>query len=241
VREVCKCRVAGAPRTSPIRRDGGQNDTCHHTGQEAPPFPPCHFLLHAPRMSAAAAAATLPTAATAARFGRGRTPTAATVIRHPRGVTRCQAAAGGEGNSTARVKLFTGTSKEVLFGATSNMLGCLERGDDAAVEAAIEELRNMNPTEAPAQSPLLLGKWRLAWSKHVKSANFFQKAFSELSNKNFQIINANNSLENLVEYGILTVSAKAPIKAGSQVPLRESPPVHLLNLSTLGVYLRRYF
>ena len=104
--------------------------------------------------------------------------------------------------------MFKGGSKEMLFGAKQNMLGCVERDDDAGVEAAIEELSGMNPTApAPAKSPLLGGKWRLVWSKQADTANPFQRAFGKAAKKNYQIIDLPaGNLENLVELGPLTVS-----------------------------------
>ena len=89
-----------------------------------------------------AAAATLPFPAAAAACA-GRTPTR---TRTPtRATTRCQAAAG----QPARVRIFKGGSKEVLFGAKQNLLGCLEKEDDAGVEAAISELSGLTPTARP--------------------------------------------------------------------------------------------
>jgi hypothetical protein len=129
------------------------------------------------------------------------------VRRRP--ATRYQAA--GDDSSTptaAKVRIFKGGNAEVLFGAKQNMYGCLERADDAGIEAAIEELSGMSPTEAPAKSPLLLGKWRLVWSKQAESANYFQKAFGKAAKRNFQIVGAAGSLENLVQLGPLTVSGK---------------------------------
>ena len=75
------------------------------------------------------------------------------------------------------MRVFTGGRKEALFGARENMLSLLERGatDDAAIEAAIEELSGMNPTEAPARDPKLIGTWRLMWSKQAETANPFQR------------------------------------------------------------------
>ena len=122
---------------------------------------------------------------------------------------RCRASDSEDG--VARVRVFTGGRKEALFGARENMLSLLERGatDDAAIEAAIEELSGMNPTEAPARDPKLIGTWRLMWSKQAETANPFQRAFGALAKDNFQILNADDTLENLVRLGPLTVSARA--------------------------------
>jgi hypothetical protein len=115
------------------------------------------------------------------------------------------------------VRVFTGSTKEALFGAQQNMLGLLEAStkDDAAIMAAIDELEKLNPTVAPARHPLVVGKWRLRWSQQQESSNFFQKLFADIASDNFQIINQDDTLENLVLIGPLTVSARAPICAVS--------------------------
>jgi|TARA_B110000503_G_C7082823_1_gene385943 hypothetical protein len=120
--------------------------------------------------------------------------------------------------SSASVRIFSGSSKEMLFGAQQNMLGLLESPstDDDAITASIAELSTLNPTAAPAKDAKLVGKWRLAWSQQQESSNFFQKLFADIASDNFQIINEDNTLENLVLLGPLTVSAKAPIAAVSE-------------------------
>ena len=129
--------------------------------------------------------------------GRG-VPRTRTVTRP----TRRQAAATPSGGSQA-----------VLLGAKENLLACLQAKDDQGVQAAISELIGMTPTEAPARSAMLQGKWRLVWCKQDDSANFFQKAFSGLPNYN--VINGNNSLENIVEAGPRTLNARATCAAVS--------------------------
>ena len=125
--------------------------------------------------------------------------------------------ASASDDATASVRIFDGSSSELLFGAQQNMLGLLESSstDDAAISSAIDELEKLNPTNAPAKDSKLLGKWRLAWSAQQSNSNFFQKLFADIASDNFQIINANETLENLVLIGPLTVSATAPIKAVS--------------------------
>mgnify|MGYP006073235407 CR=1 FL=1 len=93
--------------------------------------------------------------------GRG-VPRTRTVTRP----TRRQAAATPSGGSQA-----------VLLGAKENLLACLQAKDDQGVQAAISELIGMTPTEAPARSAMLQGKWRLVWSKQDDSANFSKKRF----------------------------------------------------------------
>ena len=87
-------------------------------------------------------------------------------VRVPRSRALARASAD-DGASTASVRVFTGSSKEALFGAQQNMLALLEASsrDDAAILAAIDELEKLNPTPAPARDPSLLGKWRLRWSQ----------------------------------------------------------------------------
>ena len=148
-----------------------------------------------------------PSTSSGSVVGRRRRGAAAT--RKTRTTRTTKAAADDATSSTAKMRIFKGGSKEMLFGAKQNMLGCLERSDEAGIEAAIDELGGMNPTEAPAESPLLGGKWRLVWSKQAESANPFQKAFGKAAKKNYQIINVDGSLENLVELGPLTVSGRA--------------------------------
>ena len=156
------------------------------------------------------------TAATGVWLGAGGKSIA---LRATRGSARCRAAAGGEGEGgAARVRIFKGGSAEVRFGAKQNMLGCLERADDAGVAAAIDELSGMNPTEAPARSPALLGKWRLVWSKQATSANPFQRAFGKAAKKNYQIVKPGGELENLVELGPLTVSGEVQGRARIRPP-----------------------
>ena len=130
--------------------------------------------------------------------------------RHAR-LARCDAS--GE-SSSASVRVFKGGSAEVLFGAKQNLLGCIERGDDDGVEDAVKELAGLNPTPAPARSEKLLGSWQLAWSRQASSSNPFQRAFAKYSTKNLQILSA-NGLENYIELGPMTVSARAPIEAVS--------------------------
>ena len=93
-------------------------------------------------------------------------------------------------------------------------MGCIERGDDDGVEDAVKELAGLNPTPAPARSEKLLGSWQLAWSRQASSSNPFQRAFAKWSTKNLQILSA-NGLENYIELGPMTVSARAPIEAVS--------------------------
>ena len=145
---------------------------------------------------------------------------------------RCRASDSEDG--VARVRVFTGGRKEALFGARENMLSLLERGatDDAAIEAAIEELSGMNPTEAPARDPKLIGTWRLMWSKQAETANPFQRAFGALAKDNFQILNADDTLENLVRLGPLTVSARAPVKATSDTRVEVS--ISTIDISLFG-------
>ena len=160
------------------------------------------------------------TSATAARpialFGSGTRRSSRRRVRVPRSRGLARASAD-DGASTASVRVFTGSSKEALFGAQQNMLGLLEASsrDDAAILAAIDELEKLNPTPAPARDPSLLGKWRLRWSQQQASSNFFQKLFAGVASDNFQILNADDTLENLVLLGPLTVSATAPTAAVS--------------------------
>lgn len=137
-------------------------------------------------------------------------------VRVPRSRALARASAE-DGASSASVRVFTGSSKEALFGAQQNMLGLLEASsrDDGAILAAIDELEKLNPTPAPARDPSLLGKWRLRWSQQQKSSNFFQKLFADVASDNFQILNADDTLENLVRIGPLEVSATAPATAVS--------------------------
>jgi hypothetical protein len=136
--------------------------------------------------------------------------------RAPRSRALARASAD-DGASTASVRVFTGSSKEALFGAQQNMLALLEASsrDDAAILAAIDELEKLNPTPAPARHNSLLGKWRLRWSQQQESSNFFQKLFAGVASDNFQILNKDDTLENLVLLGPLTVSATAPTQAVS--------------------------
>jgi hypothetical protein len=136
--------------------------------------------------------------------------------RAPRSRALARASAD-DGASTASVRVFTGSSKEALFGAQQNMLALLEATsrDDAAILAAIDELEKLNPTPAPARHNSLLGKWRLRWSQQQESSNFFQKLFAGVASDNFQILNKDDTLENLVLLGPLTVSATAPTQAVS--------------------------
>ena len=147
-------------------------------------------------------------------------------------VVRCRASDSEDG--VARVRVFTGGRKEALFGARENMLSLLERGatDDAAIEAAIEELSGMNPTEAPARDPKLIGTWRLMWSKQADTANPFQRAFGAVAKDNFQILNPDDTLENLVRLGPLTVSARAPVKATSDTRVEVS--ISTIDISLFG-------
>ena len=147
-------------------------------------------------------------------FVPGAAPTARRSAR-----LRCRASGDASGSAAASVRVFTGGSREARLGATQNMLALLEtRGalDDAAIEASVEELSGMNPTPEPARAPELFGTWRLAWSKQAGSANPFQRLFGALAEDNFQILTSDGRLENLVNLGPLTVSARAPVKAISE-------------------------
>ena len=152
--------------------------------------------------------------------------------RHAR-LARCTAS--GE-SSSASVRVFKGGSAEVLFGAKQNLLGCIERGDDEGVELAVKELAGLNPTPAPARSEKLLGSWQLAWSRQASSSNPFQRAFAKWSTKNLQILSA-DGLENFIELGPMTVSARAPIRAVSDE--RTEVSISTIDIALFGNVVRR--
>ena len=151
--------------------------------------------------------------------------------RHAR-LARCTAS--GE-SSSASVRVFKGGSAEVLFGAKQNLLGCIERGDDDGVELALKELAGLNPTPAPARSEKLLGSWQLAWSRQASSSNPFQRAFAKWSTKNLQILTA-DGLENYIELGPMTVSARAPIRAVSDE--RTEVSISTIDIALFGNVLK---
>jgi hypothetical protein len=101
----------------------------------------------------------------------------------------------------------------------------------------VEELRGLNPTPAPAKSPSLLGTWRLVWSEQSSASNPFQRLFGAIARENFQIVNADDTLENLVRLGPLTVSAIAPIAAVSDV--RTEVRVSTIDISLFGAVVKR--
>lgn len=167
-------------------------------------------------------------------FVPGAAPTARRSAR-----LRCRASGDASGSAAASVRVFTGGSREARLGATQNMLALLEtRGalDDAAIEASVEELSGMNPTPEPARAPELFGTWRLAWSKQAGSANPFQRLFGALAEDNFQILTSDGRLENLVNLGPLTVSARAPVKAVSET--RVEVAISTIDVSLFGATLR---
>ena len=64
-------------------------------------------------------------------------------------------------------------------------------------------------------APLYQGKWRQVWSKQDDSANFFQKAFAFSGIPIYNVITGDNSLENIVDAGPLSLNARATCAAVS--------------------------
>ena len=126
-------------------------------------------------------------ASSAAAFALpSRARSSSSAYAHRRAALRCRAASETETGSVAKVRVFTGARAEIVYGAKDNMLACVEREDDDGVHAAVEELRGLNPTPAPAKSPSLLGTWRLVWSEQSSASNPFQRLFGAIARDNFQ-------------------------------------------------------
>ena len=79
------------------------------------------------------------------------------------------------------------------------------------MELAVKELAGLNPTPAPARSESCsaAGSSRGAGRRPAATV---PEAFAKWSTKNLQILSA-DGLENFIELGPMTVSARAPIRA----------------------------
>eukprot|EP00270_Netrium_digitus_P007951 TRINITY_DN2339_c0_g1_i4.p1 TRINITY_DN2339_c0_g1~~TRINITY_DN2339_c0_g1_i4.p1 ORF type:complete len:427 (+),score=68.97 TRINITY_DN2339_c0_g1_i4:44-1282(+) len=80
------------------------------------------------------------------------------------------------------------------------LLKALKKLTDGEMKKVIEQFAASNPTEAPAKSPELEGRWRLVWSSQAADANRLQRWTAGLA-ANWQIIDGEAMrLENVVEF-----------------------------------------
>lgn len=59
-----------------------------------------------------------------------------------------------------------------------SLLAAIRDKETDRVKALVKELSANNPTNAPAKSDAIKGKWRLLWTEQASNANPLQKALS---------------------------------------------------------------
>lgn len=166
-------------------------------------------------------------------YGVRRTMKASTAAAASRGAprrlfVRACASGGPAGAPPARVRAFANVSK--VSAARDAVLGGLDRGDDAETGAATRELADAAAASdfaasEPARSAALAGDWQLRWSEQAPGAGFLQRTLLGLARDGTrQIIGADGSLQNVVEYGPLTVTGSATweVASGERVNVRST-------------------
>lgn len=93
----------------------------------------------------------------------------------------------------------------------AQLMAAIQQQDDEKVLGLLSLLEAENPTPNPARSPLVNGTWRLVWSQQAENASPLQKWGTKQA-RNFQIISADGTLENVVDLGVAQVRAQATCK-----------------------------
>ena len=146
-------------------------------------------------------------------------------------------------SSSSSMKIFKGGKDEVFLGARENLLNMIETKNEKGIDEALDELKRMyvGDVEKPARSTMLIGKWKLLWSKQPNAnVNPFQKMLAAVAkDTNFQIVSDDSVVNDVMLFGDF-IRVKAFGDASMVSDVRTNVTINVVELSLFGNVVKRF-